>query len=86
MARSRAASHGACRVNNSRSAASSPPAIAAISSSSSIGSLLRSVGNRFTDARDYGNAQEKLLFSGRFSKPCRMPQPESTRSGQDRMS
>ena len=34
---------------------SSPPATAAISSSSSIASLLRSGGNRFTDAENYGN-------------------------------
>jgi hypothetical protein len=38
-----------------RSAVSSPTAIAAISSSSSIASLLRSGGNRFAEARNYGN-------------------------------
>jgi hypothetical protein len=53
--RSRAASPGACRANNSRSAASSPTAVAAISSSSSITYLLRSGDNRFTEARNYGN-------------------------------
>jgi hypothetical protein len=44
----------ACRANNSRNAVSSPLAIA-MSSSSSIASLLRSGGNKFTDAGDNGN-------------------------------
>jgi hypothetical protein len=43
---------------------SSPPATAAISSSSSIASLLRSDGNRFTHAGNYGNTVRVLRFPG----------------------
>src|SRR5215469_7315482 len=76
MGRSRAASHGAWRANNSRSAVSSPPATAAISSSSSIASLLRSDGNRFTHAGNYGNTVRGLRVdcgAGWLRQPLQPP-------------
>jgi hypothetical protein len=62
-----------------RSAVSSPLTIAAISSSSSVTSLLRSGGNKFTDAGNYANTRSSICaFPPREGQHERRPTPPLT--------